>query len=259
MRISKNHEAYKEIKEALKNKIKDYTVCDDLQILKIANDFNLEIKTLIYSFEEDFKEDTKVLLEDLKNKALNTYEISNQAFESLSTKENHANIIALIKINNYTLNDLKNKEYLFILDSLEIPGNIGTIYRTLDSCSCDGVILVDSKTKMENYKIASSSRGCNLIIPTVSTSFDEALKFLLDNNYDIFLGEPELGLNYQQYDYKNKIAIVVGNERFGINPKWYDNKHKKVYIPMSGNQNSLNVGVAASILAYEAYMKRNSN
>ena len=176
MRISKNHEAYKEIKKALKNKIKDYTVCDDLQILKIAKDFNLEIKTLIYSFEEDFKEDTKILLEELKKQALNTYEISNQAFESLSTKENHANIIALIKINNYKLEDLKNKEYLFILDSLEIPGNIGTIYRTLDSCSCDGVILVDSKTKMENYKITSSSRGCNLIIPTVSTSFDEALK-----------------------------------------------------------------------------------
>ena len=94
MRISKNHEAYKEIKEALKNKIKDYTVCDDLQVLSIACDYNLEIKTLIYSFEEDFKEDTKVLLEKLKKQALNVYEISNQAFESLSTKENHSNIIA---------------------------------------------------------------------------------------------------------------------------------------------------------------------
>jgi tRNA G18 (ribose-2'-O)-methylase SpoU len=35
--------------------------------------------------------------------------------------------------------------------------------------------------------------------------------------------------------------------------------HKKVYIPMEGNQNSLNVGVAASVLAYEAYMKRKTN
>ena len=62
--------------------------------------------------------------------------------------------------------------------------------------------------------------------------------------------------DYQSYDYNKKIAIVVGNERFGINENWYNKPHKKVYIPMEGNQNSLNVGVALSILAYEAYMKR---
>ena len=149
-----------------------------------------------------------------------------------------------------------NKEFLMILDHLEIPGNIGTIYRTLDSINCDGVILVDSISKINNEKITSSSRGCNLIIPTISDTYQNVLKYLLDNNYEIFLGEPKLGLDYQEYNYKGKIAIVVGNERFGINQDWYNHKSTKVFIPMEGSQNSLNVSVAASILAYEAYMKR---
>lgn len=260
MKIAKNHDAYLKIKNALKKNIyPTLTVTDDLQVLKIAIDNNLEIDTLLYCYEIEYHEDTKLLLEKLISKANESYEISLSSYNAIALKENHAGIIAAIELNQYSLNDFKNKEFIFVLDRLEIPGNVGTIYRTLESIKCEGVILVDPVSKINNEKITSSSRGCNLIIPTISTSYDEALKYLLDNNYDIFLGEPELGLSYQEYDYKNKVAIVVGNERFGINPDWYNHKNKKVFIPMEGSQNSLNVSVAASILAYEAYMKRKKN
>jgi len=257
MKIGKNHEAYLKIKNALKkNTNKNLTISDDLQVLKIALDYDLEIETLLYCDEIDYHDDTKELLNKLIIKANESYEISLTNYNSIALKENHAGIIASIKLKEYNLNDLKNKEFIFVLDRLEIPGNIGTIYRTLESIKCDAVILVDPVSKINNEKITSSSRGCNLIIPTISTNYQDALNYLLNNNYDIFLGEPKLGLSYQEYDYKNKVAIVVGNERFGINPDWYNHKNKKVYIPMEGSQNSLNVSVAASILAYEAYMKR---
>lgn len=257
IKISKSHDMVKKMKDIIKtNLYPDLTIADDIQILKIVNDNNIEIELLLYSYEENYQESTKILLNQLIRKSKETYEISSSTYESLSLKDNHAGIIAAIKHPKYNLNSLKDKEFLFVLDSLEIPGNIGTIYRTLDSVKADAVILVNPVSKQNNPKLTAAARGCNLIIPTVVASYDDALKYLLDNNYDIFLGEPKLGLNYQEYDYKGKIAIVVGNERFGINPKWYENQNKKVYIPMEGNQNSLNVGVAASILAYEAYMKR---
>lgn len=257
MKIAKNHEAYLKIKNALKkNNNKFQTVSDDLQVLKIAVDNNLEIDTLLYCYEIEYHKDTKLLLNELIKRAKESYEISLSSYNALALKENHAGIIALINIKEYSFNDFKNKEFLFVLDRLEIPGNIGTIYRTLESIKCEGVILVDPVSKLNNEKVTSSSRGCNLIIPTINATYDEALNYLLNNGYDIFLGEPKLGKSYQEYDYKNKIAIVVGNERFGINPDWYNHNNKKVFIPMEGSQNSLNVSVAASVLAYEAYMKR---
>jgi len=257
MKIAKNHEAYLKIKNGIKkNNIPNTTISDDLQVLKIAVDNNLEIDTLLYCYEIEYHSDTKLLLDKLISKAKESYEISLSSYNAIALKENHAGIIASIKFNEYKLNDLINKEFIFVLDRLEIPGNIGTIYRTLESIKCNAVILVDPVSKITNEKITSSSRGCNLIIPTVSTTYEEALNYLLKNDYDIFLGEPLLGKSYQDYDYKNKIAIVVGNERFGINPDWYNHNNKKVFIPMEGSQNSLNVSVAASILAYEAYMKR---
>ncbi len=258
MLISKTNDKYKLLKDYIKKTPKDYTITDDLQVLKIALDFNLEISYLYYSYEAIFKDDTLNLLNELKNKSHEVYELSNQNIKSLLSKENHAEVIAVIKLNEYKLEDFKNKDFIMVLDSLEIPGNVGTILRTLDSIKCDLVLLVNPVTKINNSKITSSSRGCNLIIPTIDISYDDAQKFLLDNNYDIYLGEPKLGLNYKEYDYNTKTALVVGNERFGINNNWYNNNHKKVYIPMEGNQNSLNVSVAASILAYEVYMKKNN-
>ncbi len=256
--VAKNNEIIKDFKNIIKNinKYKDLTVSDDLQVLKIALDFNLEIKKLFYVNDISYQENTKNLLENLKTKALDVYEISSKTYESLKLKENHAGIIALIKMPNYNLDYFKKLDYVIVLDKLEIPGNLGTIYRTCDSINVKGIILVDEVTKLNNINTTSSSRGCNLIIPTISLSYDEALNFLLNNGYNIYLGEPILGKNYQEYDYNEKVALVMGNERFGINQDWYNHQHKAVYIPMEGNQNSLNVAIATSIIAYEIYMKK---
>lgn len=257
MQIAKNNEIIKEFKNIIKNinKYPHLTISDDLQVLKIAFEYNLKIDTLLY-VEKEYHDDTKLLLENLKKISNNYYEISESTYQMLALKENHVGIIASIILPNYSLEDFKNKEYLVVLDSLEIPGNIGTVYRTLESINADGIILVNPITKMNNINVTSSSRGSSLIIPTISLSYEEALNYLLDNNYDIYLGEPELGKDYQEYDYKGKIALVFGNERFGINQDWYNHKHLKVFIPMEGRQNSLNVSIATSIVAYEAYMKR---
>ena len=258
--ISKSHEKFKEMKSLLKSsKQNNITATDDLQVLEIALKYNLKINLLLYSKENIFKEETINLLNNLINVAKESYEISESSYKALETKENHAGIVAAIEIPKYNLDDFKNKDFIVVLDKLEIPGNVGTIYRTLDSIKCDGVIIVDPVTKINNPKITSSSRGCNLIIPTLELSYDDAQKFLLDNNFDIYLGEPLLGKNYKEYNYDTKTALVVGNERFGINENWYNNKNKKVFIPMVGNQNSLNVAVAASIISYEIFMKKNKN
>ena len=258
--ISKSHEKFKEMKSLLKSsKQNNITATDDLQVLEIALKYNLKINLLLYSKENIFKDETINLLNNLINVANESYEISEASYKALETKENHAGIVAAIEIPKYNLDDFKNKDFIVVLDKLEIPGNVGTIYRTLDSIKCDGVIIVDPVTKINNPKITSSSRGCNLIIPTLELSYDDAQKFLLDNNFDIYLGEPLLGKNYKEYNYDTKTALVVGNERFGINENWYNNKNKKVFIPMVGNQNSLNVAVAASIISYEIFMKKKKN
>lgn len=255
-RISKQHDKYKIVKDYIKKCPLEYTVTDDIDIIDLALKHNVKISLALYAFDIDYSDFALDIIERLKNNSDEIYEISKTSYESLKLKDNHAGIIVVIKMNQYQLEDFKNKDFIVVLDKLEIPGNVGTILRTLDSINIDGVIMCDPVTKINNVNVTSSSRGCNLIIPTVNDSYDSVLKYLLDNNFDIYLGEPVLGESYNKYDYSGKVAIVVGNERFGINPDWYNHKSKKVFIPMEGTQNSLNVGVALSVIAYEAYIKR---
>ena len=150
MKISKNHDAYKKIKDINKtNLYPNLTVTDDLQILKIIYEHNLKIDVLLYSYEEEYHQETITLLNQLKSISNEVYEISNQAYSAIALKENHAGIIAAVELPSYSINDFKEKEFLFVLDKLEIPGNIGTIYRTLDSINADGVILVDTISKQK--------------------------------------------------------------------------------------------------------------
>lgn len=258
MKLGKNNPIYKEIKDMIKKNDPRYIIVEDLNSLSLALLFKRKIEYFLY-VDKDYHEETKKIMDEATFASSFVYEMEEQTFSSFAQKENSIGFIALVLIPQYTTKDFKNLDFLVVCDRLEIPGNLGTIYRTADSAKVSGIILVDSVTKIHNPKLALSSRGTNLIIPTMSMEFNEALKFLNDNNYNIFLGEPELGLDYKSYDYSGKIAIVIGNERFGINKDWYNHDHKKVYIPMEGHNNSLNVGVAASILIYEAYMKRRFN
>ncbi len=259
-RINKQHDKYKLIKNYIKsNNHNGYTVTDDIEIINLALDKNIEIELTLYAFDAEYSDFANTVITKLKNKSNEIYEISKSTYDSLKLKDNHQGIICVLKLNTYAFDDFKNKEFLVVLDHLEIPGNVGTIYRTLDSINASGVIIVDPITKVDNNNVTSSSRGCNLLIPTITSTYSDTLKYLLDNDYDIYLGEPVLGKSYKEYDYTGKIAIVVGNERFGINPDWYNHKSKNVFIPMEGTQNSLNVSIALSVLAYEAYTKRKDN
>ncbi|MDE6660940.1 MAG: hypothetical protein K2J93_03840 [Anaeroplasmataceae bacterium] len=255
-KIGKKDEIIHFFKELSKtNKHKEYVITDDLEVLKLASNYNLSVPYLLITTDISYKEDTLKLLEELKQKALECYEISLSTYQALQTKENHAGILAAIKLPIYAKEELG--DFIIVLDRLEIPGNIGTIYRTLDACGATGVILVDPISKPHHPKLTASARGTNLLLPTITMSYLEALDFLQQNQYTIFLGEPELGLDYKSYSYEGKIAMVFGNERFGIQEDWYNHPHQKVYIPMQGNNNSLNVSVATSIIVYEAAMQRN--
>ena len=198
-------------------------------------------------FQKTLQEGAARALENLLEKTV---------YEEIITKGFSAGVIGVYHYNFLTLDEVRDKEFAVVLDGLETPGNLGTILRTCDAYDVDLVMLVDSKTNVFNPKVVQSSRGMSLLLNIVNVTYEEAQKFLLDNNFDIYLGEPELGKSYLDYDYKNKTALVFGNERFGINKKWYDNLNYKLFVPMYGKMTSLNVSVAASIVIAYTGIKR---
>ena len=256
--LGKNSEMVQKIKELKKHNRNNHFVIEELFILGLLKKYNKKIDTLLYSEEDVYSDEAKEILSYLKNNCINEGKISHKTYESLSSKENASGIMALYIDEKNEIEILNSKpSFVLVLDQIELPGNLGTIIRTADACNIDMIIMVDPITKIENSKSIASSRGMFLKIPTLTMSYESAQKYLLENNYRIFLGEPILGKPHHETNYDGNIALVVGNERYGINSNWYNNENEKVFIPMWGEMTSLNVGVAASILMYEAKIKRN--
>lgn len=256
--IGKNHEIYLKIKDLKKHLKEGYYVVEDISILDIWMSEYDDVEITLFCNELIYKEETKTLLNKLISSSKEVYEVSKKVYMDLVDKDNAQGIVCLIYKPNLSVNEIDPNKHQFVLvnDGIELPGNLGTLVRTCDATKVDLIINVNEKTKFNNNKVIQSSRGMVLFKDLISCSYEEAQNKLLELGYDIFLGEPELGKSYDEYDYRGNIAIVIGNERYGIDPRWYENKNIKVFIPMMGHMGSLNVGVAGSILLFEALRKR---
>lgn len=254
--LSKNSEIIKELSKNIKNNKNQYcTIVDDLFVLELIKKHDISTETFIFCNDYDYRAESLQIIDFFK-KTTTCYTVSTKVMQSLMQKENCCFMIAITKLNIHELTNMKDKDFLIICDGLEIPGNLGTIFRTADACGASGIILVDSVTKLNNPKLVHSSRGMNLLANTAVSGFQETIQFLTENNYKIFIGEPYLGTSYDECNYDDKIAIVIGSERYGCNKKWLNYDVIRTFIPMIGEMTSLNVSIAASIIMYKAYEKR---
>lgn len=260
LNIGSSHPTIKELKMLKKHPIMEYAVIEDLATFNFLVEDKQDLEVFVYCPSLIHSDEASKVVEYYSKHSKEVYTISKQVFDAIAEKENAVGIIGKIKQNYLDVSKINCEDYPFVVvtDKIENPGNLGTILRTCDGVKASLLICVDPISKFSSPKVLVSSRGMALFVNKVVMTYEEAQKFLLDNNYDIYLGEPELGKSYREYDYKNKIALVIGNERYGINPKWYDNPHKKVFIPMEGKMGCLNVSIAGAILIYEAYSKRNN-
>lgn len=225
--------------------------------LTLALKHNLKIKYFIVCPEKIKSIEAQNLIDQFTKISESSYMVSEKTYDYISEKENSSGITAICYMPLYSLYDitLKKNSVVLILDGLEIPGNIGTILRSCDATNIDAVIITNKKTRINHPKLIRSSMGSCFTVPIIESSYDEVIRWLNHNKYTLVLTDTSANLNYYDYDYKNRIAIVMGSEKYGIDEKWYLTDYVGISIPMLGYCDSLNVGIAATIVLYEATLK----
>lgn len=199
------------------------------------------------------------LAESCLDKASAAYIVSGKLFKKISERDGPDGLISLVQLPVYKPESLqiKEKALIVVLDGLENPGNIGTILRTCDGAGADAVFICNRKARMTNPKLIKSSMGAVFTVPVIE--FDDTelcIDWLKARNFSIYLADAKAGRTYRDFDYTGNIALVMGSERYGISKKWYSCDPQPISIPMRGICDSLNVGVAASVIIYEISMKR---
>lgn len=220
---------------------------------KIINS-NIRIKSFVFC--PDFIK-SKTMLEMVRfivSAADNSYLISSNLCSRLSSRDSGEGFFLLCSFPQYKLDDIELKEnnLLVVLDGLAKPGNIGTIIRSVDGAGGDGVIICNSNVRKTNQKLIKSSMGSSFMLPVIDKDVKDVITWLKSNEFKIIITDLKASKSYYNTDYKGRTAIIVGNEIHGISDIWNKCQCERVIIPMFGGADSLNVGVAATIVVYEA-------
>lgn len=225
------------------------------QLLK----YNIEIKALVLDLDSIKSQDAYKIMIDLSEKAEEIHIVSSSTYKKIAEIGTSAGIYVLAKFPHKALTDLNPQKHqvIAILDGLEIPGNIGTIIRSCDGTNTDAVVICNRKTRITHPKILRSSQGSCFKIPIVEESSEAIIEWLRNNGYRIILTDTDAEKYYYEENYEGKLAIVMGSERYGISKEWYEINADSIKIPMYGDCDSLNVGIAATLILYEAAVRRN--
>jgi RNA methyltransferase, TrmH family len=202
------------------------------------------------------------LIQTILDSKTPVFRCSEQVFRKISYRDRPDGLIAISFQQKKSLQDLekiiskRSSPFLLIAEAIEKPGNLGTILRSSDAVGIDGLILCDRCTDIHNPNVVRASVGTLFSVPVIEASGKDALQWLKDNNIKILASTPSAEKEFTQVDMTGPLAISLGTEQIGLSPLWMNNADLQVKIPMEGIADSLNVAMAATLLAYEAHRQR---
>lgn len=147
-------------------------------------------------------------------------------------------------------------DLLVVAESIEKPGNLGTILRSADGAGAAAVIVCDRCTDINNPNVVRSSVGTLFALPVIEAGTQDALEWLTRHGFAIVSTTPHTDMLYTDADLTGRTAIVLGTEQYGLSEAWLAQATRQVRIPMLGQADSLNVAQAATLLLYEAVRQR---
>ncbi len=143
-----------------------------------------------------------------------------------------------------------------MLETIQDPGNLGTIIRTAAAAGCDGLWLSDRSVDISNPKVLRASAGQWFRLPMATVEVVEQARQLKERGVQVIATTATAELDYWQLDLREPSVFVMGNEGAGLSAELMDCASVAVKIPVMPEVESLNVAISTALLLYEARRQR---
>jgi TrmH family RNA methyltransferase len=198
--------------------------------------------------------------------------LPDKLFDSLVPSESPQGVAALVRLKEFSLDDVVENERLqvgpiVVLAGVQDPGNLGTILRSSEAFGSAGVVLGEGTVSPFNSKVIRASAGSVFRLPVIhgqsqgreksaTAKLEEVSNKLRAKGVRLIATSSHKGTPLDQADLKGAVAIFFGNEGAGLPREVMAKMDESVAIPHTTQVESLNAGVAASIVLYEAARQR---
>ena len=258
------------VKSLVDNKCKDKTlfVTEGLCAVEKHIQKNFEVTHFYYNQDnlQKVSHETLEKIAQMAKYAQKTLAISEKACKKISDRDGFDEYFVVAKLKSYSLDDIerlidgKTNVMAIVMDGLEQPGNIGAILRSFDCAGGDFAISTNKQARLSNSRLIRSSLGASFMLPVLEADINTVQQWLVKNNFKCIVTDLQSQKSYREADYSGRIAIIAGNEHTGISDSWRRVKNAQpIIIPMLGTCESLNVGFASTLVAYEAGLQKFGN
>ncbi len=188
--------------------------------------------------------------------------VSDEVFAKMSDTKTPQGILCLVRQQHYDLEEIlqgsSKKHMLFIiLEDIQDPGNLGTVFRTAEAAGADGVIMSSQTVDLYNPKTIRSTMGSVYRVPFLYVeSVSSIIKRLREEGVKVYAAHLGGKTAYDTCSYRESTAFLIGNEGNGLREETAACADTLIHIPMEGEVESLNAAVASSILLFEAFRQR---
>ena len=165
-------------------------------------------------------------------------------------------VLAAVRFDVTAIETLPVNGLVLVLHDLRDPGNAGTIVRSADAAGVSAVVFTGQSVDPYNPKTLRATAGSVFHLPVAVATLEETLAHFHHAGVASYATVVRGAANYRDVDFSGRAVVVIGNEATGLDAESLAQCRSSVSIPMRGGAESLNAGVAASIIAFEALRQR---
>lgn len=185
--------------------------------------------------------------------------VADSVMKSISDTMTPQGVLAVVKKPKYDLKQLLqgNKSHLLLVEGVQDPGNLGTMFRTGEGAGVTGIIMHKTTVDLFHPKTVRSTMGSIYRVPFfVAQDWEQTILQVKESGIHLYASHLQGTQNYDTFDYTKGCGFFVGNEGAGLTQATTELAEGLLRIPMEGQLESLNAAMAAGILMYETARQR---
>lgn len=224
-------------------------VIEGVRLVEEAIKANWPIQFIL--FDESLSERGKAKIENLKSEGADVEEVSASVMQDLSETETPQGILAVLSFHQLPTPETLN--FILIPDQVRDPGNLGTLLRSAVATGVQAVIIPPNTTDVFAPKVLRSGMGAHFRLPIHSLTWAEIEKQI--KGLQVYIADMD-GKPCWTTDLRKPLALIIGSEADGASESAQKLTSGKLGIPMAKDVESLNAGVAGSVLMFEVVRQR---
>lgn len=224
-------------------------LAEGIRLVEEAHAANWPFRFVLY--DEVLQERGSLLIDNLKARGVECVTVSSSVMRSLSETESPQGVLAVL--NRSRIPTPERLNFVLIPDQIRDPGNLGTLLRTAVGAGVQVVFLPPETTDAFAPKVVRSGMGAHFRLPIHSLTWDEIKR--QTRHLQVYLADMN-GHSCWEMNLQAPLALVVGGEADGASEHASKLADGRIGIPMPGQIESLNAGVAGSVLMLEVVRQR---